>query len=262
MFGKAYAWVKRLAEIASIIQLAGSLGGAAVLAILAPALLQSALNLPTILQVALGIGVFFVALAIILAILKALLERPSGSSKARDKDGSEQDKIRAQERERQELLSRIAQRDREIERLQEENRTLTADRNVLRDEIEQAAQIQEDQLTDEQLKERCLELSRDLFSFADERDEVDPRKNPQAQGRWAQGKEQNDHDDETRELYRRRYAGRVTAYLDEAEKRAWIVAGKRKMLEDNIRTSLLRIQPPTAHIREMAQYLESFGRRF
>ncbi len=80
MFGRLWAWVRGLSDVATLIQLAGSVGGATVLAILIPAVLQAVLGLPVALRVALGIGIFFVALAVILAVLKAVLER--GASNA------------------------------------------------------------------------------------------------------------------------------------------------------------------------------------
>lgn len=66
-------------ELAGAISLLGSVGGATVLAILIPAVTGAVLGLPIYLLVMLGIGIFFVALAIILAILDAVLGRKASS---------------------------------------------------------------------------------------------------------------------------------------------------------------------------------------
>lgn len=74
-----WSWLRGLSDIATLIQLAGSAGGATVLAVLIPAVLQTVFDLPVALIVVLGIGVFFVALAVILSLLKAVLERGSSA---------------------------------------------------------------------------------------------------------------------------------------------------------------------------------------
>lgn len=155
---------------------------------------------------------------------------------------------------------RIAQRvqpDSGDERLREEIQRLRDENERLRAENEQYAS----QPDADQLKERCLTLSGELFGFADKRDETDPEKRPdRTPGTWARSKEQGPHDDETKKQYGQRFAGRVAASLDAAERRDWVSSEERKTLERNI-TATFRWQNPTAYIREMAQRLEAFGHR-
>jgi len=142
-------------------------------------------------------------------------------------------------------------------RLRDENEKLKAENERLRAENEQYASQPDDEL----LKERCFGLSEELYAFADERDEIDPRKNPDpTKGSWARSQQEGDHDDETKDLYTRRFAGRVTAALDAAQRREWITLEDRKPLENNI-TATFRFQEPTKYIRQMAQRLEAFGHR-
>lgn len=156
--------------------------------------------------------------------------------------------------------NRIAQRiqpDSGDERLRDEIQRLRDENERLQAENEQYAS----QPDAGQLKERCLTLSGELFGFADKRDETDPEKRPdRTPGTWARSKEQGPHDDETKKQYGQRFAGRVAASLDAAERRDWISSEERKTLEGNIKSSF-RFQTPTAYIREMAQRLEAFGHR-
>lgn len=75
MPGKIRARLQDLAALITLVQFLGSVGGATVLAILIPAFLETFVTLPVSLRFVLGIGVFFVTLALILAMLKAVLER-------------------------------------------------------------------------------------------------------------------------------------------------------------------------------------------
>jgi hypothetical protein len=74
LHSRPVVWIRGFFELADAISLLGSLGGATVLAILIPALTGAVLSLSTRLLVLLGIGVSFMALAIILAILQAVLK--------------------------------------------------------------------------------------------------------------------------------------------------------------------------------------------
>lgn len=265
MFSKVYAWVKGLAEVATIIQLLGSLGGATVAAILFPALLQSALGLPLLLRVVLGFSVFFVALAVILAILKALLERSTLANKPSQQVISERDQLRAdireQERERQQLVTTADQRKAEIERLEELNQQLVTDKDALMAEVELLSTWQDRQLTDEELKQRYLERSQQLFQFADQRDDIAPQKNPgQNPGWWNRATKETAHDEETANLYGRQFAGRIRADLEAAEQRGWITPEERKVLEGKLKGSGT-YRKLTPHFREVAQRLEALGHK-
>lgn len=264
MFGRVRAWIRGLAELATVIQLVGSVGGATVIAILVPALLQTALDLPLALRVVLGVGLFFVALAVILAILKAVLERAALASKPGGRAASDQyllrAEIREQERERQQLLSKIGQLEAEIEHLQNLNERLAAEKAALQERIDQTSDLLEAQ-PDEELGRRFFQLSGELFRFADERDETDPQKNPeQTPGFFKRSQKGGDHDDETRVQYAKQFGGEVGALLDIAEQRNWIERQERQKLEENVKATF-RLQTPTTYIREIAQRLERFGHR-
>jgi len=73
--GRVRAWFRSIAELATLIQFLGSVGGATVLAVVVPAILEDLIGLPVGLLILLGVGVFFLALAVILSVVKAVLER-------------------------------------------------------------------------------------------------------------------------------------------------------------------------------------------
>jgi hypothetical protein len=78
---KVRSW---LGDRGNAVTLIGSVGLSGVLGIVSPAILQPILGLPADLRVALGFCIFLVALAAILAGLKALLERRSQGEATQD----------------------------------------------------------------------------------------------------------------------------------------------------------------------------------
>lgn len=153
--------------------------------------------------------------------------------------------------------ARQIQPDTANERLEEENRRLESENERLRAENEQYAS----QPDADQLKQRCLQLSEELFQFVDERDELNPQKNPeQNPGLWNRSKKETAHDEATMAVYARQFAGRVRAALDAADRRGWITSVERKALEDKL-TGSGTYRSPEPRIREVAQRLEAFGHR-
>lgn len=77
MFSKARSWLGDLANAITLIGFMASVGLSGVLGIVSPTILQPILGLPDTLRVALGFCIFLVAFAVILTVLKALLQRHS-----------------------------------------------------------------------------------------------------------------------------------------------------------------------------------------
>lgn len=225
-------------------------------------------NFYAALVVGLSAWVVVAVLALVLMGRKVQLAIPVGSVQnnteqhfaSEQQDKSKEEEIRERERERQQLIKQAEQKDSEIERLQELNKRLEADRDAFREEAERLSALQDMQLTDGQLKERCAELSQEMFQFADERDELDPQKNPeQNPGMWSRAGKETEHDKETARLYARQFGGRVTGALEDAERRDWIASDERKALTDKLKGSGYRkLTPP---VREVAQRLEAIGHR-
>ena len=139
--------------------------------------------------------------------------------------------------------------------LRTENKRLRAENERLRAEIEEFSGEGEEA----QLKQRCRQLSEELFEFMEERDLDDPNKHPERHpGFWNRSTKQTAHDNETRTRYTERFGGQVGATLDAAQERGWIARPERKTLEDNIMAAL---KSPTVRIREMAQRLAAIGHR-
>lgn len=72
---RVWRWIRGFFEIAGAIQFLASVGGAGMLAIILPAIANVLLDLPNALLIILGICIFFLTLAVILTILKRILER-------------------------------------------------------------------------------------------------------------------------------------------------------------------------------------------
>lgn len=262
MFRKAWSWVSGLSDLLTLVQFAGSLGLAGLLAIVGQGVAGAALQLSPILRLLLGVCIFLMVLAATLAGLKALLERTAATGKVGV--GSEGDRsraeIREQERERQQLLSRIERQEAEVERLRERCESLTVERDALRERAEQTGGLMGSRPRDE-LRRRYFRVSGELFRFADERDDEDPQKRPEETPGWLKrSRKGGDHDDETKVQYSKRFGGEVGALLDGAEQRKWIEPGERQRLEGNI-TSTFTFTGLTARLREVAQCLERFGHR-
>lgn len=137
------------------------------------------------------------------------------------------------------------------QQLRAENEQLVAENQQL---LVQAA-------TEAELKDRCLTLTQELTEFADERDEMDPKKNPdQEKGWWGRLQQGGNYDTETKNLYARRLEPRVGATLDAAEKRGWIEGEEKAKVEENVKT-ILTAKYTTDAIREVAQKLERIGLR-
>lgn len=77
-------WVSDFANAVTLIGFVGSVGFSGVLGIFSPAILQPILGLPVALRVVLGICIFLVALTLMLAGLKAVLERRSQGKAAQN----------------------------------------------------------------------------------------------------------------------------------------------------------------------------------
>lgn len=148
--------------------------------------------------------------------------------------------------------NRVAQPDKQ---LRTENQRLRGENERLRAEIEEFS----GESDEAQLKQRCRQLSEELFQFMEERDADDPSKHPERHpGFWNRSTNQGRHDTETRTRYTERFGGQVGATLDAAQERGWIARPERKALEDNIKAAL---KSPTVRIREMAQRLAAIGHR-
>lgn len=78
MLSEAWSWIRGLSDIVTLIQFAGSVGVAGLLAIVGQGALSAALDFSPILRFLLAVCIFLLILAVVLAILKAVLEqRPS-----------------------------------------------------------------------------------------------------------------------------------------------------------------------------------------
>lgn len=137
-----------------------------------------------------------------------------------------------------------------------------------RDEL----RAENERLTDqsgEELKQRALQWSSELFRFAQERDENAP---PEATLQWSGGiwdalkesmadpktQERTNYDEETKRLYGERYGGDVGAVLDALQRREWLDPEKRKRLEEDLENPIVS---PTQAIRQIAQRLAAIGKR-
>lgn len=232
MAGKAFTWLRRFFELAGAIQTLGAVGGATVLAVILPAATGAVLDLSTTLLVVLGIGVFFVALAIILAVLKAVLERQPPTKGAQSYQEvafmatlmSENERLRKKDERLTEDVEALEKKLEEASATPSEVGTpivesedslvviqrLTDERDALKEANERlSANLQQ---IDEELKQRFFGVSRELFRFADERDEKDPRKKPEQTQGWRQrSQKRNDYDKETQMRYSKEYGGEVGA---------------------------------------------------
>lgn len=84
MFREARSWLGDIANAVTLIGFMASVGVSGVLGIVSPTILQPILGLPAGLRVALGFCIFLVALAAILAGLKAFLQRQSQGKDAQN----------------------------------------------------------------------------------------------------------------------------------------------------------------------------------
>jgi len=134
---KPVVLVRAAIEIYGIIKTLGAVSVSAVLGALAPAIVELGLNLSTFQKWVIGIGVFFVALALILAGVKAFLERPPQSKAATQGSVAERDstpqssdfqlwqELKRVEGEKEELRAALEQLEQEAEQMREWIDTLT-----------------------------------------------------------------------------------------------------------------------------------------
>ena len=138
-----------------------------------------------------------------------------------------------------------------IEQLQAELERVKAERNALKN-----------QPGDEELKRRCLELSKQLFRFLEERRENDPQSTTWLAGATDEELNKYSHAstlymNETMVLYDEQYAGAVMALFNALEQRRWwkpeeLDPEERKRLEN----------PGTPYdIRDIARRLSTIGHR-
>jgi len=114
------------------------------------------------------------------------------------------------------------------------------------DKARQASTSRESLPGDEELKQRSSELSRELFSFLEERAKKDPK--------GIVKKEKMAYNTETRTQYSQRFSGKVTALLNALQQRGWHKPADRDKFGSRWKTMEDRI-------RLIAEYLDAVGRR-
>jgi hypothetical protein len=151
----------------------------------------------------------------------------------------------------------------EIRQLTSERDEARAERDMLQEENKRLSS----QPGDEELKQRCGQLSVGLFRFLEYRDTEDPQKRPG----WTPGNPFSKdpesrkraqaltrHKNETRTEYSQRYAGEVGALLEALERRRWLEAKERRRLEEEVQNPLF---DPSGRIRRIAERLSAIGKR-
>jgi hypothetical protein len=126
---KLWSWIRGLSDIVTLIQFGGSVGFAGFLAIVGQGALNAALGLSPVLRLLLAICIFLMALAVVLAVLKALLERASQSKAAQapapqSSDFQPWQELRRVESENEQLRATLQEREREINRYKAQGRPL------------------------------------------------------------------------------------------------------------------------------------------
>lgn len=151
----------------------------------------------------------------------------------------------------------LAQARERIEQLEAEQERLKSERGVLEDRVKGEFIRQESQPTDESLKQRCLQLSAELFQFLDEREKDDPHNTIWAAGLDASGLSDYSHKAtlytrETMRQYSKQFAGMVINLSEALKWRGWITAEEQMEFES--------AEIPS-DIRDMAQRLSAIGHK-
>lgn len=168
------------------------------------------------------------------------------------------------------VVELLADNERARNQLRTERDEARAEIDTLKQELEEIRRTsvsQESSPGDEELKQRCLQLSGQLFRFLEDRGKEDPQNKPG----WTVGnplssdpesrkrsQELVNYNNETMTQYSQLYGGEVGAVLEALERRGWCDSEGRKKLESQLENPLLS---PTTRIRQMAQRLAAFGHR-
>ncbi len=133
-----------------------------------------------------------------------------------------------------------------------------------RDELEAENKRLGSQPGDEDLKDRALRLSAELFRFVEQRDEDDPKGKLNAalssgENVWETSQVKGDYDNETAARYHQYYEPDVRALLNALERRGWCDAEERKEIENTFASGFM--STPTERIRRGAARMAAFGNR-
>lgn len=144
----------------------------------------------------------------------------------------------------------------EVGQIRTENERLRSEKSALETRIEREAAEPEDQLSDVDLKRRCLELADELYEFSEEH-EIDDASRAEIEGVSDLMLEASRQEIWAMRQYERHLGGKVIALLDEVKQRGWL---DPESLDSEERKS---IQDPVhpLDVRRIAQRLSAIGHR-